>query len=184
MAIRLHTLCRRLALVTGLTLVGTTGALAQSSATATGTATATIIRPITIAAAVDLAFGNVVASSTTGTLLVAASSGTPSQTAGGGATQPGTQKGTISAAKFDVGGEGAFTYTITLPSGAATLSSGGNSMTVDTWTSSIVTTAGQLDSTAGNLGAQSFYVGGTLNVGANQVPGNYTGTFSVTVAYN
>jgi len=27
-------------------------------------------------------------------------------------------------------------------------------------------------------------VGGTLNVGANQAAGSYTGSFSVTVAYN
>ncbi len=43
---------------------------------------------------------------------------------------------------------------------------------------------GTLDSTAGNAGTQSFYVGGTLHVGSNQAPGAYTGTFSVTVAYN
>ena len=30
----------------------------------------------------------------------------------------------------------------------------------------------------------SFNVGATLNVGANQAAGSYTGTFSVTVDYN
>jgi Domain of unknown function (DUF4402) len=177
---------RRLLIAAGL-VVSATGALAQSSATATGTATATIIRPITMTAPVHLAFGNVVPGASPGTLVLAATSGTPTPTVTGGVTQPGTQIGTVTAAEFDVAGEGGFTYTITLPTGAATISdSSSDVMTVDTWTSSIATTAGagHLSGTAGNAGAQVFYVAGTLHVAANQAPANYTGTFSVTVAYN
>jgi spore coat protein U-like protein len=33
-------------------------------------------------------------------------------------------------------------------------------------------------------GTQNITVGGTLNVGAAQASGSYTGTFSVTVNYN
>ena len=33
-------------------------------------------------------------------------------------------------------------------------------------------------------GAQTIYVGGTLNVAKSQRPGVYTGTFNVTVTYN
>ena len=44
------------------------------------------------------------------------------------------------------------------------------------------------DSTPGTLvlsaGVDSFTVGGTLNVGANQAEGAYVGTFNVTVNYN
>jgi len=175
---------RRLLIAAGLA-VSATGAFAQSSATATANATATVIRPITLASSADLAFGNVVPSAALGTLTVAAASGTPTQTPAGGVTQPGTQKGTITAAKFDVAGEGGFTYTITLPAGAATISDPGtDTMTVDTWTSSIVVTAGLLSNAIGAAGTQTFYVGGTLHVAANQAPANYTGTFSVTVAYN
>ena len=165
-------------------LAGATGALAQSSATATGNATATVIRPITLASSVDLAFGNVVPSAAGGTLaLTAASPAVPTAT---GITQPGTQTGTVTAAVFDVGGEGAFTYTITLPASAATITGpSAATMTVDTFTSSAVAgTLGTLSGTSGNAGTQSFYVGGTLHVGSNQAPGAYTGTFSVTVAYN
>lgn len=180
-----NNLSRRLLIAAGLAAAAT-GAVAQSSATGTANATATIIRPITVSSSADLAFGNVVPGASAGSLVIAATSGTPTQTPAGGVTQPGTQRGTITAAKFDVAGEGALTYTITLPAGAATITDGTNNMTVDTWTSSIATTAGAglLSGTSGNAGTQTFYVGGKLNVGANQAAANYTGTFSVTVAYN
>jgi hypothetical protein len=178
---------RRLLIAIGL-VASATGAMAQSSATATGTATANVIRPITLAASRTLAFGNVVPGATVGTLVIAGdSAGAQSRT--GGVTQPGSQKGTVTSAQFDVAGEGSFTYTITIPTAAVTIGDGGltpDTMTVDTWTSDIATTAGAglLSGTAGTAGAQTFYVGGTLNVGVNQAPGSYTGTFSVTVAYN
>jgi hypothetical protein len=159
------------------------GAMAQSSATTNGTATATIIRPITLAASRDLAFGNVVPSAALGTMVLTAASSTAASVTGG-VTKPGTQVGTVTSAQFDVGGEGGFTYTITLPGSAATITSGSDTMTVGTFTSSIVVTAGALSNAIGAAGLQTFYVGGTLNVGANQNPGNYTGTFGVTVAYN
>ena len=83
----------------------------------------------------------------------------------------------MSAASFNVTGEGSQAYAITLPS-SATLNSGGNTMTVDTFTHD----AG--GSPALSSGSDSFNVGATLNVGASQAPGAYTGTFAVTVGYN
>jgi hypothetical protein len=174
---------RRLLVAVGL-VAGATGAMAQSSATANGNATATVIRPITLNSTVDLAFGSVVPSVAGGTLaLSAASPAVPTAT---GITQPGSQAGIVTAAVFNVGGEATFTYSITLPSSAATITdSASHNMTVDGFSSSAVSgTLGTLNGTAGNAGTQSFYVGGTLHVGSNQAPGNYTGTFSVTVAYN
>ena len=32
-------------------------------------------------------------------------------------------------------------------------------------------------------GLQTYYIGGTLSVGANQLPGDYSGTFALTVNY-
>ena len=81
------------------------------------------------------------------------------------------------AAAFDVTGEGASTYSITLPS-SATLSSGANTMTVDTFNHD----AGATPTLSG--GSDTFNVGATLNVGATQASGTYSGTFSVTVNYN
>jgi hypothetical protein len=40
------------------------------------------------------------------------------------------------------------------------------------------------DASIVSTGTDSFAVGGTLNIGATQIPGVYTGTFDVTVDYN
>jgi hypothetical protein len=44
-------------------------------------------------------------------------------------------------------------------------------------------TAAAITSTLSSTGTDSFAVGGTLNIGATQIPGVYTGTFDVTVDY-
>ena len=180
-------IARRMVVVLGL-VAASGGAWAQvgNSSTANGTATATVILPITLAASRALAFGNVVPGSTPGTVIVDDSTAGASSVTGG-TTQPGSHRGTVSSAQFDVSGEGSFTYTLTMPIGPITITNTtADTMTVDTWTSSIATTAGAgaLSGSAGGPGTQTIYVGGTLNVAASQAPGNYSGTFSVTVAYN
>ncbi len=82
-----------------------------------------------------------------------------------------------SAATFNVTGASGANYSITLPS-SATLTSGGNTMTVDTYTDD----AGATPTLVG--GSDTFNVGATLHVGATQVSGTYSGTFAVTVNYN
>jgi hypothetical protein len=178
---------RRALIAFGL-VASASGAMAQSSATANGTVTANVIRPITITATRALAFGNIVPSAVVGTLVLdpAGAQGTP-----GGATWPGSQKGTVSSAQFVVTGEASFTYTLTIPAGLAgawpiTNGTPANDMTVDTFTSDLSTAAGAgvLTPTSGGAGSQTVSVGATLHVGANQVAGAYTGSFPVTVAYN
>ena len=178
------TIARRVVVVLGL-VAASSGAWAQSSATGTANATATVVRPITIAKGVDLAFGNVVPSAAAGTLTLTAASSTVA-TASPGVTQPLSHPGTVTAARFDVSGEGGLTYSITLPSVASTITSltaPTDTMSVDGFVTDIGAT-GTLTGSVGNAGTQSFYVGGVLHVGANQNPGNYSGTFTVTVAYN
>jgi hypothetical protein len=85
--------------------------------------------------------------------------------------------GTVGAAGFSVTGYNSQTYAITLPS-SATLTSGGNTMTVDTFTHD----AGGSPTLA--AGSDSFNVGATLHVGASQAAGAYTANFTVTVSYN
>lgn len=69
-------------------------------------------------------------------------------------------------------------YLITLPgNGTAALTSGANSMTLSNFVSAPSAT-GMLTG-----GSQVVLVGATLSVGANQPPGNYSGTFMVTVEY-
>ena len=148
---------------------------AQVSATAT--ATATIVSPIAIAKTVDMNFGNVAASAALGTVVL-----TPAgaRSATGGVTLPSTI-GTVSAASFTVTGTPGYTYAITLPGAALTITSGAPTMTVDTWTSNPVS--------PGTLvaGTSTLTVGATLHVGANQAAGVYgipAQTFTVTVNYN
>lgn len=85
--------------------------------------------------------------------------------------------GTTSAASLAVSGEAEEAYTITVPT-AATLngpSSATLSITDVDHNSSLVLDAD---------GKETVNIGGTLNVGANQTAGAYTGTISVTVSYN
>ena len=183
----MNTKMNKIAMAIGA-LVMAGGAMAQSTATtSTATANATIVAPITIANGATLEFGNVVAGS--GTVVISSAGGrTDSSTA----LTPGTQRGTFRNATFNVTGEGAYTYVITLPTTPVTLSDTAttpNTMTVDTFTVAAGTSGSVVGTTSGAIGtlvsgAGQLKVGATLNVGALQVPGAYTGTYSVTVAYN
>jgi hypothetical protein len=155
-------------------IVSASGAYAQ--ATATSPASATIVSPISILKTIDMDFGNVaVQAAAGGTVVLTPAS---SRTSTGGVTLPATA-GTVAAASFTVTGATGYTYAITLPA-TATISNGGNNMTVDGFTST--------PSATGILttGTQTLLVGATLNVGAGQAAGVYTTAtpFSVTVNYN
>ncbi|HVZ38009.1 MAG TPA: DUF4402 domain-containing protein, partial [Candidatus Kapabacteria bacterium] len=84
-------------------------------------------------------------------------------------------------AVFSATGEPSYLYTITLPQ-TATLTQAGAGPNRPTMTATSFTYsdgAGTLD----NSGHQTFNVGATLNVGANQATGTYNGSFDVTVQY-
>ncbi len=147
------------------------------AADATATATATIATAIGIANSADMNFGIMTPTASAGTVVLDTAG---ARTAPGGFVTL-LSGGTIAAAAFDVTGGPAATYTITLPAAPVTLSSGGDTMTATAFTDSLAG-AGTLD----GGGNQSFTVGATLNVDANQPVGTYvTGTaFTVTVNYN
>lgn len=146
--------------------------LQGQAATDTAVATATILTPISITKNADLAFGDVYPDAVaTGTVTV---DPTGARTAGGGAALGATAG---SAAQFTVNGEPNATYVLTLPAAPVTLTSGANTMTVDTFVDDGIYT---LDGT----GAETVNVGATLNVGANQAAGTYTGNVTVTATYN
>jgi hypothetical protein len=149
-----------------------------AQATASATASATIVAPIGITKTVDMNFGNVAVSSSSGTVVLATDG---SRSATGGVTLPATS-GTVTAASFDVTGEGTYTYAITLPSTDYTITrvSGSETMTVNTFVSNPSGTG------ALTAGAQTLTVGATLNVAGSQVAGTYTNAtgFDVTVNYN
>ncbi len=160
-------------------LMITVFALVMSTQTAvaadgTGTATATIIAPITITPVLDLAFGKL--SANTGGTVVISTAG--ARSVGSGTVALVNTGSTQNQATFDITGDGVSTYAITLPGAAATITSGGDTMSVDTFVSDPAAT-GTL-----TAGAQTVNVGGTLTVGSGQATGSYTGTFTVTVEYN
>ncbi len=166
---------KKILITTGLFgVLAFAGSVNAQSASAPANATAKIVSPIAIAKTSDLQFGSVAPSASAGTVVITTAG---ARSATGGATLV-SDGSAITAAAFHVTGAPNATYAITLP-GSATISSAGNNMTVDTFASN---PSGTGTLSAG--GAQDVSVGATLNVGANQAQGSYTGTFSVTVAYN
>jgi Domain of unknown function (DUF4402) len=131
------------------------------------------ILSITLSKGTDLRFGEIFVGPSPGTCIVTPQ-GARSSTGGvglGGAFSTG-------AASFTVGGDPLAAFSVTLPA-SATMTSGIDGLTVDSFTSD-PSGAGQLDA----LGNQELTIGATLNVGANQAPGDYSGIFDITVAYN
>ena len=153
---------------------------ANAQATATANASATIVTPISIVNNVDMNFGNIAVQTSTGGTVALSAAAAASRVAGGagGVTLPNVT-GTVTSAKFTVSGTANYTYVITLPSSAVTLTSGVNTMNA---TSFINSAAGTLSGT----GSEIFYVGATLTVAAAQAAGVYTTStpFPVTVNYN
>lgn len=152
---------------------------ANAQATATATATATIVTPISITKNVDMNFGNIAVSAASGGTVILAPAGTRTTGGAGGVTLPAVT-GTVTAASFTVNGNGSYTYAITLPSSAVTLT-GPAAATMD------ATAFTSTPSATGTLtgGTQNLLVGATLTVAAAQAAGVYTsGNFNVTVNYN
>ena len=155
----------------GIQSVKADGGSAQASANAT----ATIITPIAIAHVEHLNFGNIVAGTGIGTVIVDTEG---DRTKTGDVILPTATPGTFNAAEFTVTGLANATYAITLPGSIDISTTGGETMTVTDFTSDPDGT-GTLTN-----GTQTLYVGAKLTVLAAQASGEYTGTFNVTVAYN
>ena len=154
---------------TGLAALSTSQAFAASD---NSNADAEIVTPISIAINTHMNFGKMGTTGVAGTVVLdTASARTPTNV-------DLLTGGTVSAATFDVTGEGLGTYSITLPA-SATLTKGADTMTVDTFNHD----AGGSPA-LGAGGSDSFNVGATLHVGAAQAVGVYSGSFAVTVNYN
>ena len=140
-------------------------------------ATATVASTLSITSATALGFGSFVADSAAGTVVIAPqSTGFRSRTGNislldSGAGAPST---------VSISGAPNMTFSVNLPSSPVTLSGPNSSaMTMTNFTSNL----GAAKGTIGGGGTASFLVGATLNVGASQAPGSYSGTFAVTVSY-
>ena len=150
-----------------------------SAAIATATSTSTVVTPIAISKNADLAFGSFAPGATLGTVTVSPNG---TRAVSGGVVAMG---GSATAAQFAVAGQDGATYSITL-GGSTSLVSGGDSMTFTSISdlSASAATSGNVSSGTLTGGAQTIYVGGVLDVAANQPAGTYTGTVTATVEYN
>ena len=151
--------------------------MAQVSSTATSIGIdAKVIAPITIenTGSTSMDFGTISRSNDVGYVTV-----TPAaeRTVSGGASI--LSSSVFSPAPFTVSGENDAAFNITLPADGTvelTRSGGSETMAVDGF-------AHNSTLTLSSASTESFSVGATLTVGGSQVAGEYTGSFSVTVAY-
>ena len=143
-----------------------------NNATGTAQAAANIVTPISITKNINLNFGNIAASGSNFTVVLSV---TGERTSDGGTGTLPSVAGTVTAAEFTAAGLSGAAYAVTLPT-SITISDETNTMTVDAFTSNSTNVL--------TGGSDTFNVGATLNVGANQVAGAYTGNFNVIVNYN
>ena len=170
----------KFAVITIVSLVLGSGAIAQITASAS--AEATIITPLTITKNVDMNFGNVAVINQVGTVVLSTASG---RTSTGGATPVANPTGTVTAASFTVTGGAGYHVFVTLPASPpginVTHTNGINVMNV---TNFICNPATNFTMPVG--GSQTLAVGATLNTGISQLPGVYhtLTNFNITVNYN
>lgn len=169
------------ALALGLLLLVPGVARAQ---TARATAQATIVEPLGLVKVQDLRFGRI-AVNAAGTVTVNADSG--ACTASGGIIATGG----CGFGQFAGQGSRKLTVRIQIPTTVTLAGPAGSTMVADTITLGATPDLAFLGTTGGtpryqissSNGIFTFRLGGRLNIAANQRPGQYSGTYSVTVQY-
>lgn len=156
-------------------LVAAGNSYAQGSAPSS--ASATILAPVIIHKTEDMDFGALKVGPDGGSVVISPSGG--KKTSGGVSSDDTTGGG---AASFTVGGQGGFTYSISLPSDTVKLddSSEANFIVVSDFTSIPV-----IDDVL-NTGTQEVSVGATLTVPGSETTGSYSTEipFDVKLSYN
>jgi hypothetical protein len=182
----------RRAIAAALTLacsIAATPANAQSvpasgKVSTNGGAKVVIVRPLTFIKVSDLNFGQVAVGNSAGTVTVspfnvrtrtggvaaAVGTSTPASFAGLGAVNQ------LVSIKIS-----ATSITLVRQGGSQTMTA--NNFIIGSTPTAPLTTAAVQYRIASATGMFQFPVGATLNVGANQMPGKYTGTFSITLNY-
>jgi hypothetical protein len=98
----------------------------------------------------------------------------------------GTASSVTSSAQFTVAGEGAASISVTVPA-SFPVTSGSNSLTVTTTTGltgGTGTTNQTLSGALGSAGSLAVNIGGSVPILSTTPSGAYTGTFTVSAAYN
>lgn len=149
-------------------------AAAAGGSTQAATGQVSILSQLSVLKTADLDFGTLVVSGA-GTAVMNPVAGSLSTT--GSVTKAGTK---AHAAQFTGTGSKNSVVHIRIPTNPITVTrvGGTQTMTVSNWT---LDQAANLKVPANSI--FNFAVGGTLNVGAGQAVGTYTGTFQVTVQY-
>ena len=165
---------KKLLLLTVVFVFAVSAAHAAASDAATGHAEAQIVAPISVVEAdgAKLNFGKWVKPSAAGTVTVTAAA-SPTVTPSSGLQE--VTGSSPSADHFEVTNDENLSYSVTLPTSAVTLNgSVSGTMTATAFTSACVPNC----ASSGDL-----YVGATLNIGANQAAGTYTGSYEITLTY-
>jgi hypothetical protein len=160
----------------GFTALTAGEAMAQATATGTANINALINNPIQITKNQDLDFATAAPSTGATTVVVTPAGATTGSTAIG-------MSGAVSAAQFAVTGLANQAITILLPA----------SVTIDDGVAAPNTSTMTVDGFGHDAGASpsipaagplTINIGATLNIGAEQTAGTYTGSFDVDVNYN
>lgn len=152
---------------------------AQTSASATATGTTTIVRPLTLSRSRNLVFGRIVRP-TSGSATVTLPTGSDTVSVSGGAVK--LTGITTTRARFSASGEGGQAISVSVPS-SLTITRSGQADTIDVALLSSVGGSTTLGSSLGSAGARTISVGGTFPLPATQAAGSYSGTFTVSIAY-
>jgi hypothetical protein len=150
---------------------------ANPTSGAVGRATARILRSITMTKNSDLIFGRIaIPTSGSGTVSIDATTGARTVTTAVGLSSP-----TPARAAFTVAGEGGQTFTIAVP---ATFQLTGPTPPITVTTSNTGGPINMLSAALGSDGTFDLGVGGSFPISSTTTVGDYTGNFTVTVAYN
>jgi hypothetical protein len=171
------------ALLLGLATLAVPSSAAAQAVTEQADARAILVRPFTFMRVQDLRFGGIIPGPTAGVVRV-----TPAgvRTGTGGVTLVGSGH---QPAEF--AGMGLYNQQVRIRMGSNTiqLTGPGTSMTVSQWEigstpTQFLTTGWRTFRLGSPTGMFTFPLGARVNVNANQAPGTYTGTFSITLEYN
>ncbi len=159
-----------------------TPAMAAPPATKSGSTEAIVIRRLSFIKIDDLNFGRIIPSNTAGTVVLAP---TGTRTANNGIV---LVSNTHQPARFGGRGRNNQDVAISVSSNSILLNGPGASMRVRDFVigsnpTVILGTAPLRFSIVSPTGVFTFPVGGTLEVGANQAPGVYSGTWNITLDY-
>lgn len=151
-------------------------AAAQGGVSSTASATTTIIQGMSVTNTSSLRFGAMIPGALGGTSTVAPNG---SRSATGTITLLTSSSFPSSAASFNLLGAPNLAYTITLPTSVILTRQGGSDTILLAAFTSSPAASGSLSST----GSGTLSVGGTITITGSQAAGLYSGSFTVTLAY-